>query len=205
MTNRKKTESLERYGLLASDLERVEVLSMKHFGHGLDSIDSSLYEGPFQVLFLISADEFAVSEDRAVWLVTNWGPQSKDELVSLAKEFAENDLSTTFNLYSEDLEDLMKEAAANTYVYSTDFEQVCEILSEFSLRLKSDKEVIDMFDNDFRKVVLKGLEFAHQYVVEQKKLKRKEKKEIDFAWRVLLESCDIGDIGFEKLDDILFR
>ena len=205
MTSQKEADLLERYGLAVSDLERVEVLSKKHFGSSLQSIDSSLYEGPFQVLFLMNAEEFAVSEDQAVWLVKNWGPQSKDELKSLAAEFSDNDSAKSLDFSSHEFEDLTLKATNTTHLYTTDFEQVCEILSEFSLRLKSDKEVIDMFDNDFRKVVLKGLEFAHQYVVEQKKLKSKEKKEIDFAWRVLLESCDIGDIGFEKLDDILFR
>jgi len=203
MNNQKQNEVLERYGLLISDLEIVEALSKKHFGNGLDSIDPTLCEGPFQVLFLMSAGGFALTEDRAVWLVTNWGPQSKQELEDLAAEFSESDLSTPLDFDSKEFEDLVQDATGDTHIYTTDFEKICEILSDFSLRLKSDKEVMNMFEDDFRKIVSKGLDLAHQRVVEQKKLNRKDKKHINFAWRVLLESYDIGDIGFEKLDDIL--
>jgi hypothetical protein len=205
MTNQKTTEVLERYGLLISDLERVEVLSKRHFGGSLDSIDPTLYEGPFQVLFLMISGGIALSEDRAVWLVTNWGPQSKEELENLSSEVSENDLSTPLDFESNDFDDLVQKAAASTNIYTTDFEKICEILSEFSSRLKSDTEVMNMFDDDFHKIVSKGLYLANQCIFEQKKLNRKDRKDIDFAWRVLLESCDIGDIGFDKLDDILFR
>lgn len=205
MNSQKQNEVLERYGLLISDLESVDALSKKHFGNGLDSIDPTLYEGPFQVLFLMSTGEFALSEDRAVWLVTNWGPQSKEELENSAAEFSESDLSTPLDYDSKEFEDLVQDAAANTHIYTTDFEKICEILSDFRSRLRSDKEVMNMFEDDFRKIVSNGLDLARQRVVEKKKLNRKDKKHIDFAWRVLLESCDIRDIGFEKLDDILFR
>lgn len=205
MNSQKQNEVLERYGLLISDLESVDALSKKHFGNGLDSIDPTLYEGPFQILFLMSTGEFALSEDRAVWLVTNWGPQSKEELENSAAEFSKSDLFTPLDYDSKEFEDLVQDAAANTHIYTTDFEKICEILSDFRSRLRSDKEVMNMFEEDFRKIVSNGLDLARQRVVEQKKLNRKDKKHIDFAWRVLLESCDIRDIGFEKLDDILFR